>query len=209
MTMKCSLLEQIGEMARRVDLSTLERDTLKALASEPNDLKAIWHTITKGLGGEADLLVILFWASFFAREIVSARQIAAKADVQPDYLSAADKAEELYKFLSGSDFLPPYPAAGTEFMAMLKDLAQGLRDVHRRSLVHVSREDVDGSRERAMFMRLMSHSMRECFKKWFDAEVAQITNILFPDAMTTIDSVRAARRPRTRKERSLQAAIAV
>jgi hypothetical protein len=63
------------------------------------------------------------------------------------------------------------------------------------------RSDRDGSRQRVLFMRILSDSLHDAAGRWFDSEVADLTDIAFPGIETTADAVRSARRPSTRKGR--------
>jgi hypothetical protein len=55
-------------------------------------------------------------------------------------------------------------------------------------------------------MQLMSLTMNDLFGRYFDAEVAILTNILFAGANATNDSVRSLRRATTKTGRLRKAA---
>jgi hypothetical protein len=93
-------------------------------------------------------------------------------------------------------------------VASLEKIAPMLRERAKMSPIHRSRENISGSRQYTLFMRLVSLQMQEMFGRWFDQEVAELTNILFAHAMATNESVRATRRPTTSRGRSGKAVIA-
>ena len=179
-------------------LNPSHRADLVQLANDP-DIEQVWANIEKFRGKQSKLVM-----RFFIREILIARRLAEAADDWPDYLTHAKEAGSLARFLKGSRRLPPpLPMIGMlALVTSLEKVALMLRERAKMSRIHRSREDIDGSRQYTLFMRLVSLHMQEMFGRWFDHEVADLTNILFPRAMVTNDSVRATRRPTTSKGRS-------
>jgi hypothetical protein len=174
------------------------RADLVQLANDP-DIEQIWANIEKARGKQSKLVMRLF-----IREILIAKRLAETADDWPDELTHAKEAERLARFLKGSGRLPPpLPMIGMPaLVASLEKVALMLREQAKMSRIHRSREDIDGSRQYTAFMRLVSLQMLEMFGRWFDNEVADLTNIFFPRAMVTNESVRATRRSTTSKGRS-------
>jgi hypothetical protein len=171
---------------------------LVQLANDPG-IGQVWANIEKRCGKQPKLIM-----RFFIREILGARRLSKVADAWPDDLMHAKEAASLARFLKGSDGLPPpLPMVGTPaLVASLEKVALTLREQHKKSQIHRSREDINGSRQYTFFMRLVSLTMQEMFGHWFDHEVANLTNIFFPQAIVTNDSVRATRRPTTKGRRS-------
>jgi hypothetical protein len=193
-------LAELRAMAKEDDgvLGPDDRAVLFEWAGNPV-MEEVWSGIEKVCGTQEKLVMRLF-----IRETLWARHLASAADDWPDYLTNAKKAESLAEFLKGTGRLPPpLPMEGIfETVAVLETIALKLREQAKLSPTRRSREDSDGSREYTLFMRLVSQQMREMFGRWFDNEVADLTNILFPRAMVTNESVRATRRPTTSKSRS-------
>jgi hypothetical protein len=171
---------------------------LAKLANDPC-IGQVWANIEKRCGKQSKLIM-----GFFVREILVARRLSQAADDWPDDLKHAKEAASLARFLKGSDRLPPpLPMVGTPaLVASLEKVALTLREQAKMSQIHRSREDIDGSRQYTAFMRLVSLQMQEMFGHWFDPEVADLTNVFFPQAIVTNDSVRATRRPTTKRGRS-------
>jgi hypothetical protein len=181
-------------------LGSDDRAEFARLAGNP-DIEQVWTKIEKYCEKQSVLVM-----RFFIREMLGARRLAAGADDWPEYLKHAKQAESLAKFLKGSGRLPPpLPMiALPEFVTKLENVASMMRHRAEMSRVHKSRQNIDGSRQYILFMRLMSLQMQELFGAFFDHEVAELTNILFARASATTESVRAARRPTTRKGRQGQ-----
>jgi hypothetical protein len=185
-------------------LDPANRAALVKLTNDP-DIEQVWIKIEKFCGKQSNLIM-----RFFIRELLTARRLAEVADNWPDWLKHAKMAQSLAKFLKGSDRLPPpLPMiGGSELVALLEDVASRSRERAKMSQIRRSRQDCDGSRQYTLFMRLVSLTMREMFGHWFDHEVADLTNIFFPQAHATHESMRATRRPTTRKGRADKAATA-
>lgn len=180
-------------------LSPSDRVDLLKLASN-SETEQVWAKIEKSCGAQSNVKM-----RYFIRGILAARGLATKADGLPDYRAAAKHAESLAGFLTGSGLLPPplpMTKALEEHVAWLKTIASMLRELAKISQIRKSRENVDGSRESNAFMQFMSLVMHGHFRRWFDNEVAFLTNVLFPQATVTNESVRATRRPTTKKGRS-------
>jgi len=178
-------------------LNPADRADLAQLANDP-DIGHVWANIEKFCGKQPRLLM-----RFFIREILVARRLAEGAGDWPDYLTHAKEAGSLARFLKGSGRMPPpLPMIGMPaLVASLEKVASMLRERAKMSQIHRSRQNIEGSRQYTGFMRLVSLTMQEMFGHWFDNEVADLTKILFPQAMVTNDSVRATRRPTTTKGR--------
>jgi len=178
-------------------ISQADRATLLKLADDP-DIEDVWTKIVKFCGTGANLLL-----RFFIRDIISNRRLAARAAIWRDDLAYAKKAEHLAKFLTGeAGLFPPLPGKDSSELAdSLQTVGGQLRRLAKKSLVRISRKNVEGSREYYHFMQLMSDTMRDLFHRCFDAEVAVLTNIIFPNAKATTDSVRSLRRSSTKAAR--------
>jgi hypothetical protein len=185
-------------------LNPADRADLVRLGNDPGT-EQVWANIEKSRGKQSNLVM-----RFFIREILVARRIAEAADDWPDYRTHAKEAGSLARFLKGSGRLPPpLPMIGiSALVASLEKIAPMLRERAKMSPIHRSRENISGSRQYTLFMRLVSLQMQEMFGRWFDQEVAELTNILFAHAMATNESVRATRRPTTSRGRSGKAVIA-
>jgi len=181
----------------RDNLSQVDRVTLRKLAADPC-IEQVWAKIVKSCGMETNLLLRIF-----IQEIISNRRLAARAAIWPDDLAYAKKAEHLAKFLTGeAGLFPPLPRS--EYSKLADSLQRGggqLRRLGKKSSVRISRKKADGSPNYHLFMQLMSDTMRELFDRCFDAEVAILTNFIFPHANATSDSVRSLRRPSTKAAR--------
>ena len=95
--------------------------------------------------------------------------------------------ERVIRFLKGSPRFPlPLPKfANPAFIALLEEMASSSRQ--RGNRIHISREKINDRRRYMVCMQLLSGTMREYFNRWFDGEVADLTNIFFPTAIVTID----------------------
>ena len=169
-------------------VSAAHRKYLAQLANDP-DLERIWKGIEKKCGRRDRL-----WMRVFIREIAICRSLADAADQWPDYRAHAINTERVIRFLKGSPRFPlPLPKfANPMFIALLEEMALSSRQ--RGNRIHISREKINDRRRYIVCMQLLSGTMREYFSRWFDGEVANLTNIFFPTAIVTVDSVRAARR---------------
>jgi len=178
-------------------ISQADRATLLKLADDPC-IEGVWTKIVKFCGTGANLLL-----RPFIRDIISNRRLAARAAIWPDDLAYAKKAEHLGKFLTGeAGLFPPLPGREySEFADSLQRVGGQLRQLGKKSIVRISRKKVDGSPNYHLFMQLMNDTMRDLFHRCFDAEVADLTNNIFPHAKATIDSVRSLRRPSTKAAR--------
>jgi hypothetical protein len=177
-------------MAQDDTLSKIDRATLIKLADDPC-IEEVWTKIEQSCGEGVRL-----WQRFLIRQIVCNRNLAAKVEAWPNYQSGAGMAEDLTNFLSGKGGVhPPLPGQfSSALVHLLEELRKQLQEQARKSLVKISRENVDGSREYHIFMQLMSLTMQELFHRHFDSEVVILTNVLFPRADATTDSVRSVRR---------------
>lgn len=137
-------------------------------------------------------------------EIVGARSRAVAADRLPDYFSHAEMAETLVRFFKGPD-LALIPMIDPSMIASVEKVAQQLRAIAQKSRIHRSRKGRSG--DYTLFMRQVSLTMHGWYGHWFDDVVADLTNIFFPEAYATTDSVRATRRPTTSKGRSASLGI--
>jgi hypothetical protein len=190
--------DELRIMAEEKDsVSEADRATLCELANDPC-IEQVWTKIVKSCGEEVNVRL-----RFFVREIISNRSLATRAEIWPDYLANAERAEHLAKFFRGeAGLFPPLP--GREYLELadtLQKVSGALRQQATKSLVKISRKKVGDLREYHLFMQLMSLTMRELFQCFFDAEVAILTNIIFPHANATIDSVRSLRRASTKAGR--------
>jgi hypothetical protein len=190
MFMATSFTNKVSVLVAEKDefLSSAQRSYLAQLASDPV-MDGIWQRIEKKCGERSDLEI-----RFFIQEIARCRSLSDGADEWPDYRAHAKNTARVIRFLKGSQRLPPpLPKyANPTFIASLEEMASFSRQ--RGNCIHISRENVRGSRQYIVFMQLLSQTMQEFFHRWFDSEVADITNIFFPKACVTNYSVRAARR---------------
>ena len=167
----------------------------------------VWSEIEKKLRlrGLADILQDDRYregvAVVFIRHVLAAKGVA-EAD-RPDYLKHAAEAESLARFLSGYHsgmnlILPPLPKR-RDLVPDLENVARELRDIAKKS-TPVSRKRPD--RARTSFMRMISEEIRGMCGKQLDEVVAVLTDEAFPDKETSLDQVRSARKPTTKKGRS-------
>jgi hypothetical protein len=195
---------ELKAMSREENIDVADRAALVKLAQAAS-IEEVWTKIERSCGKQNRLK-----RRFFIRDILEDRRLAAEADAWPDYRANAMRARSLAGFLMGCGALfPPIPMRGlSELTRLLKTLASQLDEQARRSPIRISRENVHGSRKYHLFMRLAGLTMKEMFDSHFDSEVALLTNVFFPQADATTDSVRAQRRPSTRNRRSRKAAAA-
>ena len=92
-----------------------------------------------------------------------------------------------------------FPMIDSATFASFERVARLLRAIGQNSRIHKSRKT--RSRDYTVFIRLVSLTMHDWYGDWFDDVVADLTNIFFPEAYATTDSVRATRRPTTSKGR--------
>jgi hypothetical protein len=180
---------EVRKLATEKDeyLSAVQHRYLKQLADAPG-LENIWKRIEKNCGKKCNLAM-----RYFIRDIVHDRSFAAMDHAWPDFLAHAKNTERVVRFLKGSAPLPPPMPEFLELVPNLEDMASRSKERARRGF-HISRETGDGVRQYVLFMQWASLTMHDHFKHWLDNEVAEITNIFFPKAEVTNDSVRAARR---------------
>jgi hypothetical protein len=194
-----SLIACIKEMLASNDMANLDasdRSLLRLLADTPG-ADEVWTNILKvcGIGMHKNVRV-------FIREVLAARHNAANQ--VPDYISHAKMAGRLARFLRElNPPLPPLPVNDNSIAAvdMLNHVASMLHEAGSTTKLRRSRRNDNVSREHTQFMRLLSLTMHDWFSRWFDAEVAFITNVYFPETVATVDSVRATRRPTTHRHR--------
>lgn len=176
------------------------RDWLTQLADYPG-IENVWTRIEKVCGSK-DLLTM----RSFIGSVLQAKWFAEAANQWPDYAQAAGHARKVLDFLKPSQRFPlPLPMPGlAELQVLLARAIQRMEEFAKNGRIHVSRKSVDDSRKTSVFMQFVSKSMKdEYFKHWFDNEVAELTNALFPDAIVSSDAVRAARRAKRRKSNSV------
>lgn len=184
-------------MAREHDgfLNPAESSVLSGLADDPI-IEQVWAAIEKSCGPQTRLTM-----RFLIRDMLFARRLAMNADDWPDYVLCATKAEELAGLFESSPFLRAFKDIA-DAVTMLESIAMRFRGLNASRRVHVSRQNVGISRQVILFVRLLSMEMVDLFRRPLDGSVAILTNIIFPAAHVTTDSVRAARRPTTRKSRT-------
>jgi hypothetical protein len=98
--------------------------------------------------------------------------------------------KKLFKTLSQS----PPGLGPLEVAAILEQAAEDVRNLHRfyfgyadhlglpgQEKFELSRKDQDGSRVRRLFVQIVSHYLHERCGRWFDEQVAALTEITFPD----------------------------
>jgi hypothetical protein len=195
-------IDQIRKIANDDDyLNKEHRDYLRELAKYPNT-EDVWTAIEKKCGPRSLLLM-----RFFIRDLARSRVMADDVDQWPDERAILHEIERFSSYLEslqGVVLLRPDGIDPAVFY--LKELAANVRKRLESSVVSRRRQDVAGSKKRIHFMQLMSGQMKEFFGHPFDNGVAELTNIYFPDAVATTDSVRAARRPSQRRQRQKMAA---
>jgi hypothetical protein len=147
-----------------------------------------------------------FFARIFIDEVLSARRLAENLKVSPakEHRRHADQADDLSRYLSGSDGRPPpLPFLDAQAIPTLKQVAQMLR-AQAESSPYVSPQDSDGSRSHGTFIRLLSDRMLTLFGRLFAKEVADLANLAFErvrDKGTTAQDVYDARRQPERDRR--------
>ena len=178
-------------------VNSAHRTYLRQLAADP-DLEDIWKGIEKKCGKRSKLEMRLF-----IRDIASSRSLANSVDEWPDYLAHAKNTERVIRFLKGSGRRPPPLPRFTNptFIALLEDMA--LYSRQRGNHIHISRETTNNRRQYLVVIQLLNLAMKEYFGRWLDNEVADLTSIFFPKASITLDSVRAARRRKSRRRNPL------
>lgn len=142
-------------------------------------------------------------------QILTGRQIAAFVAEYPEREEQARNAEQLANFLARSDQFP-----GSDYQ-ILADLAARLRQpedfrglriqsipVSRKGRNTIGGQTTKNTREVVAFINWMTRFMKESFGKPFNAVVATITDVTYPERETTIDQVRAALKLETRRHRS-------
>jgi hypothetical protein len=186
--MLTSLCLEARAMAAAGDeyLTPLQHRYLEEMAKAP-ELRDIWKRIEQKCGKQSRLKIRLF-----IRDIVGARSLADAVEVWPDFPAHAKNTERVARFLKGSGQLPPPMPEFMDLIPKLMEMAARARQIG--DFVHISRERKKGTRQYVLCMQLLSRTMQEYFKHWFDNEIGELTNIFFPDAFVTGHSVRAARR---------------
>jgi hypothetical protein len=168
------------------NLTPIQYRFLEVLETEPS-LEDVWKRIVKRCGNQPAEKM-----RFFVADIVRDRSFAASSRAWPDYLAQAKNTEQLIRFLEGTGQFPPPMPDFSAIVPRLKEMAVTMRNRARR--FHISREIRNDVQQYVLCMQLLSYTMQEYFNRWFDDEVAHLTNIFFPKADVTRDSVRAARR---------------
>lgn len=175
-----------------------DRPILRELANDPT-IEQIWYAIEKSCGLQRRVV-----RRSFIRSLLGARQHAMNTNAWPDYLTNAKKIEDVTDLLKSFQRVPFMAVVGeiSGVVTALESIASRLRDLNTLRRVRISRQNVAGSRQVNLFIQLMSIEMIGLFGRPFDSQVAELTNILFPSAETTKDSVRSARQPTARKSRT-------
>jgi hypothetical protein len=186
--MLTSLTLEARAMAAAGDayLTPLQHRYLEEMAKAP-ELRDIWKRIERRCGKQCK-----FNIRYFIRDIVGARSFADAAEVWPDFVAHAKNTESVVRFLKGSGQLPPPMPQFMDLIPKLMEMAARSRQIGK--FVHISRERKKGTQQYVLCMQLLSRTMQEYFRHWFDNEVADLMNIFFPKALATSGSVRAARR---------------
>ncbi len=123
------------------------------------------------------------------------------------FLKQADNAESLARFLRGPNSRPDPPLLPNSevLISSLEDAARALRSMAasqiEAGLKQVSRMDQNGSRARVTFMQSVSELLKAFCGEFLDEAGIFLTDIGFPNQETTLDQIRAARRPTTRAKR--------
>jgi hypothetical protein len=157
----------------------------------------VWRKIASAANAHIGWLT----PTYLVRNVLSLRGLAQHPAALPNYPEHATAAEELAALLAGSAGLPP---AAPEILkrfpllpASLRETAIFLREQAKRQkasgLVRGSRKAK--TQARSLFMYWITHLLTEVCGRSLDNEAAVLTDIAFPDAETTADQVRAARRP--------------
>jgi hypothetical protein len=133
--------------------------------------------------------------------------LAGYATDSKAFLEQADNAKSLARFLRGPDLRPHPPLLPNSEMliSLLEDAAQALGTMAANQisagLREVSRIDRNDSRTRVTFMRSVSELLMAFCDQFLDEAGIFLTDIAFPNQETTLDQIRAARRPTTRPKR--------
>src|SRR5262249_23370622 len=190
------------------ELDPIDRKHLKLWVDAPVG-DPIWTTVRKRLLpslAEVPELTV----EYFIQNVLAIRRSAEAIEEWPEYLKHAKQAESLARFLRGqeSQILPPPMPEIPNFIALADSLDMAARAMRERARAVASRYSTvvsqkrrQGNAKRRLFMRTMSHLMTEYCGRPLDSEVAALTNILFPGADVTEESVRGARRPTKAKDR--------
>lgn len=183
-------LTVLGKEDGSIFLTKSDREMLLRLAEQP-ETEGVWTQIEKTCGPQSILR-----CHAFIREIVANRRLAEKSRHWPDYKKAAVHAQSLAQFLRGSGQLPPpLPMNGLcERVEWLESTASILRERAANAPIRVSRQNYAGSRGRKLFLNLKSSSLQQMFGHNLDNQLAELTNLLYPGALLTAESVRKARR---------------
>jgi hypothetical protein len=142
----------------------------------------------------------------FLKRLTDAWDAAVLADImakidEVNLQEVRDKKRKMKKALarsfskmSAKELLALLHDASTDLQqfAKLEDKLEELRQNRLYPILNI-RSNHAGSRTRTAFMRVASRRMHETSGKWHDKEVADLTDIAFPDRETTVRSVQAAR----------------
>ena len=170
------------------------------------DLRAeeVWHEIKTHADAHCGWLP----PEYFILNVLAQRSIAQHPDAIPNYGEQASAAETLARFLNRfGELPPPAPKVLEKFpnlVASLEGAALLLREYEQQQkaskLACFSRNT--STRARSAFMLWINQFLRAICGLDLDNSAAVLTDIAFPEKVTTADQVRAARRPTTRLGRS-------
>jgi hypothetical protein len=150
---------------------------------------------------------------YFIQNVLAQRSIAQHPDAITNYGEQASAAEALARFLNRFGELPPPAPKVLEKFPNLVESLEGaallLREYEKvqkaSRLARVSRKA--STRGRSLFMLWINQLLREVCGKDLDSAAAVLTDIAFPEKETTLDQVRTARRPLSRRKRPHKVAM--
>ncbi|THD54559.1 MAG: hypothetical protein E8A46_08160 [Bradyrhizobium sp.] len=202
-----SLKVDLASIIRSDNLRAEERAFLERWLSHPF-ADQVWSKIEVAMqsnhGEAADGL-----RRTFIHEMLAA--LTGHAADSATFRKQADKAESLARFLRGPDLRPHPPLLPNSeaLISSLEDAAVALRTMATNQinagLKQVSRMDINGSKRRVIFMWSVSDLLVAFCGKFLDEAGIFLTDVAFPSQQTTLDQMRAARRPTTKASRGKSA----
>lgn len=192
-----------------LNLNPTEKEIASRLSADTRT-SAIWDKIGTAFRQRHD------WGidgieRYLLQEILAVRNLINGLPDMNSYLRHAEGAENLARFLRGPGSTPWPPIVRVlgdydEFIGSLEATGAQLRKLAERDRIKGrplnSRVNRNDSRDRYAFMREMSRLLKDLCGQPFDEATILFTDVAFPNQQTTIDQIRAARKPTTRSSRS-------
>jgi hypothetical protein len=202
---KSSLKKALLKFQQNPTLDMADREHLKRLAADER-LEEHWSYIVRCCKPKNPLAASagqLIW------HVLAARRAAEFVEDYPERQQHAQNAESLARFLKNKGQIDK------QTYLLLKKLAHDLKEpedlrplnpaaipVSRKARSTFEGHTTTNSRVLKAFMTWMSRHLRATYGQPLNDLVATLTDITFPEQETTIDRVRAAIKPTTRKGRS-------